>query len=266
MESEIKIRERQIGAFEMVKANEKIVSINMVLKRDLPTLEAIREAFDINNILVKRLDMNYAEDLDAWVVNAFLDLSKSHYEESELEVFLRRLACVEQLKVSKGQRIVHQTLFPIMNGKERLVLYNVERMHFIRSELERILTPAGVAVIFYNMGLENGRAIHKMFTERLESGLMTTEQRLELFRRHHIAIGVGIFDFTGLDGSSGLVRMYDDYECDGVKKDRPECHQARGLLSGFLGSEWKTDKVKVVELRCRAIGDLHCEFAIEIKK
>jgi hypothetical protein len=98
---EIKIRERQIGAFEMAKGNEKIVSVNMVLKRDFPTLEAIRKSFDINNILVKRLDMNYAEDLDAWVVNAFLDLSKSPYAESELEVFLRRLACVEQLNVSR---------------------------------------------------------------------------------------------------------------------------------------------------------------------
>ena len=102
--------------------------------------------------------MDYAKDLDGWIVNAFLDLSKSPYEESELEAFLKRLACVEQLKISKNQRIVHQTnLFPIMNGKERVVLHSVERMHFIRNQLERIITPAGVSVIFFNIGLENGR-------------------------------------------------------------------------------------------------------------
>ena len=49
---------------------------------------------------------------------------------------------------------------------------------------------------------------------------MSTEQILELFRSHLIAIGMGILDFTDLDikNHHGLVKFYEDCECDGIKE------------------------------------------------
>lgn len=258
-----RLRARQIATYEIAKENEEIIAVNAVLKKDPAGREAILKAFDNNNILIKHLDMHYAEDLDGWVVNAFLDVSKTPHGASELEAFLSRLACIEQLNISRHGGIAHAALFPLMNGNERVVIRSVERLQLVRNQMERILTPAGVSVIFYNMGLENGRGLHKLLGERLRSEVKSSEI-FELLRNHLIATGWGILDFKDLDTNArnGLIKFYECEECDGLKKDRPECHLARGLFAGFFELEWQVEKVKVVELRCRVLGDAYCEFAL----
>lgn len=191
---------RQIAAFEISKMGEKIVGVYMLLKKDFAGLQALIRAVEDNAIILKHFNIDSREGDNGWVVSGFLDVCKFPYGISGLEAFLKRLSCVEKLVVSEHPLFLYQTsLFPAMNGNERVIIQSVERMHWIRAQLEKILTPAGASVIFYNMGVENGRGLHKMFTVRLQADHMQFSEKLELLRNHMISTGMGILDFRELD-------------------------------------------------------------------
>lgn len=266
-----KTHPRELAAFVVANKDEKILGINTKLKHDSLGLEAIARWLSGENIHIKHMVMSEQETDNTWLVNAVLDTSTSNVERAGLEAFLKRLDCVEQLNITDYGRVLHQTsLFPIMNRSERVIFQSVSRLQYIRNQLERILTPSGVAVIYYNMGMEGGKGTHKMFLQQFQADLLTPKQRMDLFRDHMISGGLGIFDFTDLDleGHSGLVKVFDDYECEGIDekttKQHPICHNARGMLAGFLSSEWSTERVKVVELKCRGMGDPHCELGVAV--
>ena len=256
---------REIGVLQVPKKGEKLAGVYMLLKRERAGLETVLKGLFGANVGVRSVEMYERDDADGWVISAFLDMSKSPYGASGLENFLKRLDCVDELAISEHTPILHQTsLFPIMNRNERVILQSVKRIQHVRDQLERILTSSGVSVIFYNMGLENGRGLHKMLVQEFRANLLTIQQRANLLKDHLVASGMGILDLTDLDleERSGIVKLYEGYECDGVRKDRPTCHASRGILAGYFGNEWAMDNVKAVELRCRAIGDPHCEFAV----
>ncbi len=256
---------RQIMAFEIPTKDEKIVSLHAVLRHEPSSLELIARALRENDVQIKHVSVYERKDTGGLIINAFLDVSKSPGGMSSLQTHLEKLDCLEKLVILENRPVLHQTsLFPIFNRSERVVLHSVKRMQYIRDQLERILTPSGLAVIFYNIGVENGKGTHELFVQQFNANTATPEKRMDIFRDHNISGGVGIYDFTELDlkSHSGIIRLYEDFECDNIKKDRPHCHQARGTLVGFLGAEWPGSRVKVVELKCRAIGDPHCEFAV----
>ena len=263
---ELETNPRELAAFVVAKKDEKIVGVSSKLKHEPSALEAIVRGLHSANIAIKHVVMSEREDGNGWLFNAVLDMSKSAEGTAGLEAFLKRLDCVEQLSISDQGNVLHQTsLFPIMNRKDRVIFQSVTRLQYIRDQLEKILTPSGLSVIFYNMGVVGGRGTHTMFTHQFQADLLTVKQRMSLFRDHFISGGMGVFDFTDLDleSRSGLVKIFDDYECEGIRKKSPVCHTARGILAGFLSSEWST-RVRVVELMCRAMGDPHCEFGVAV--
>lgn len=261
---ELKTYPRQIAAFEIPKPDENIVGLYVILKPEA-RLEDILTQLRDQKIAIRHADVNEQREKGGLVINAFLDVSNSPQGIHGLQAFLEKLDCVEKLVISEGKPVLHQTSqFPIVNRNERVVIQSVKRMQYIKDQLERILTPSGLAVIFYNIGLENGKGMYQLFVQQFGSGTITPEKKLELFRNHNISGGVGVYDFSDFDlkNRSGIVRLYDDYECDGMTKSSSICHQSRGTLAGFLASEWPDRKVRVVELKCRATGDPHCEFAV----
>jgi predicted hydrocarbon binding protein len=219
------------------------------------------------NGIVKHVNVQQRGKVAGWVVTAFLDMSKSINGPDELEAFLSRLGCVEDLVISHHKPVLYQTyLFPLMNGDERVLILSVNRMLGVRKQLEKILTTAGVSVIFYNLGLENGRILHQHFFEGPRAEQIEDSQKADLLRDHCTATGFGVFDFKELDlkGRQGIVKLYGSFESEGITKDRSACFMLRGILTGFLQGLWGTDKVKVAELKCMAIGSQNCEFAVGI--
>ena len=257
---------RQLAAFERSKKDEGTVSVYVSVKNEPAGLAAVIKALTSEgNSIIKQISVQERGKVAGWAITGFLDMSKTINGTAELERFLRRLGCVEELIISQHKPLLHQVyLFPLMNGDERVVLFSVKRLLTVRAQLEKILTAAGVSVIYYNLGLENGKVFHQHFVEGMGAEQVQDAQKLDLFRDHFIASGFGIFDFQDLDLNQrhGLVKLYDSFECEGIKKDRPACYNMRGILTGFLQALWRIDKLKVVELKCMAIGDLNCEFAI----
>jgi len=266
---ELKTYPRQIAAYEVSGDKKKIISVYALIKRDPAGLEAITKALTCSDVNALSFNLQDRGNSEGWVISAFLDMAQSIQGVAALETFLKRLTCVEKLVISEPRPVVYQTLlFPIVSGGERVILQATQRFQYIRSQMERILTPAGASVISYNNGLENGRALHKIFMDReVQTGPMHLRDRLELLREHLIATGYGIMDFKNLDLSTrgGLIQLYEGFETEGVKKDRPVCNQMRGLIVGFLQEEWKNEQVTVVEIKCKALGERNCEFAVGIK-
>ncbi len=56
-----------------------------------------------------------------------------------------------------------------------------------------------------------------------------------------------------------IVKVERLFECMGVTAKEPNSHFFRGFLSGVLSKLWGTN-VRVLEIRCVALGDKHCEF------
>ena len=56
-----------------------------------------------------------------------------------------------------------------------------------------------------------------------------------------------------------IVKVERLFECLGVTSREPNSHFFRGFLSGILSKLWETS-VRVIEIRCIALGDKHCEF------
>ncbi|MEM3463026.1 MAG: V4R domain-containing protein, partial [Candidatus Bathyarchaeia archaeon] len=150
--------------------------------------------------------------------------------------------------------------------QSRVLLFSVERMHIIMDRMERILTPAGVAVIFFNMGLENGRTLKHFINTIMPSKDLSLEERLWVLKHHLKSAGMGILEFVDVDLEEGCAsaRVYGSFEADGRRKGRPICHITRGILTGFFEEEIGK-KVRVSELKCAAMGYDFCEFEIRLK-
>ena len=260
----VKTYPREIAAFEVPKQDERIIGVHAIFGHEANLEQVVKQLSD-NSVWIKHADINEHAETKNLIINAFLDISKSRDGGQGFRDSLKNLDHVEKLVISDKKQVLHQTsLFPIVNRQDRIIFQSTRRLQYVRDQLERILTPSGLSVIYYNMGFEGGRGMHQLFSEEFNSGMMDTGKRLELLRDHSISGGMGIYDFTDLNlkTHSGIVKLYEDYECENVAKNNPVCHSARGTLGGFLSLEWPDKKLKVLELKCRAIGDPHCEFAV----
>ena len=71
--------------------------------------------------------------------------------------------------------------------------------------------------------------------------------------------------FFSLISNAASIKIYDSFECENVKSDKPVSHFLRGILGGILFTIFRKE-VTVYETKCIAKGDPYCEFEVKSKK
>jgi len=141
----------------------------------------------------------------------------------------------------------------------------VDRKTF-RDMFDRILAVFGSEgrAIIYEMGVASGLESNKHFEEVL--GRDRIERRIPYLVSLYTAHGWGRVEPSKgpRPGSSvrpfrGTVRVYDSFECTGVKSKTPNSDFLRGHIEGFARA-LTGKEVKCEETRCVSMGDAYCQF------
>lgn len=82
----------------------------------------------------------------------------------------------------------------------------------------------------------------------------------DLFDRMH-AVGLGEPRVVESRPNRKVVRLHDCRGCHGARGATALCHFERGFLEGAFGRMVET-AARVVETRCRSVGDPWCEFEV----
>ncbi|MEM2339963.1 MAG: V4R domain-containing protein [Candidatus Bathyarchaeia archaeon] len=259
---------RELETLIFPEEGERVVEALLILKERADCLKKIFTLLHEIGAEVKHMEMYRSEwDAGKKVLAMFLAFPKDSFEANSLKDRLRELDVAEELEIVEPKPLPYETmLFPIRNLQNRVLLFRAAHVHFVMDRMEKILTPAGAAVIFFNMGLENGRALRRFVDTMAWSRDLSFEEKLWALKHHLKSAGMGVVEFLNVDLEEGYasVRVYGSFEADGRKKGRPICHVTRGLLAGFF-EEALGKKVKAAELKCAAMGNDFCEFEIHFR-
>ena len=258
---------RELETLVFPEEDKRVIEVLMVLREGPDCLKKLFAFLCDIGAEVKRMEMYRSEwDSGKKILIMFLAFSKDSHELDSLRGNLKALDVAEELEMVEPRPLPYETmLFPIRNFQNRVLLFRAAHVHFIMDRMERILTPAGAAVIFFNMGLENGRAMKRFVDAIAWSRDLSFEEKLWALKHHLKSAGMGIVEFLNVDleRRHASVRVYGSFEAEGRRKGRPICHVTRGILTGFF-EEALGRKVKASELKCAAMGNEFCEFEIRI--
>jgi predicted hydrocarbon binding protein len=259
---------RELETVIFPEEGERVVEALLVLKDEPDCLKRIFALLHEMGAEVKHMEMYRSEwSTGRKVLALFLAFPKGSLDVDSLKGSLRGLDVAEELEIVEPRPLPYETvLFPIRNLQSRVLLFTVDRMRTIMDRMERILTPAGAGVIFFNMGLENGRTLKNFLNTMMLGRDLNFEERLWALKHHLKSAGMGVVEFLNVDFEEGCasVRVYGSFEAEGRKKGRPICHITRGILTGFFEEEFGK-KVRVSELKCAAMGNEFCEFEVRLK-
>jgi predicted hydrocarbon binding protein len=139
-----------------------------------------------------------------------------------------------------------------------------------RDMFDRILSAfgSGGRVIIYELGVASGLESNKHFAQVL--GRDSIERRISYLVSLYTAQGWGRVERTKgpRPGSSlhpfrGTVRIYDSFECAGMKSKTPNSDFLRGHIEGFARA-LTGKEIRCEETKCVSMGDAYCQFeAIE---
>jgi bacteriochlorophyll 4-vinyl reductase len=136
----------------------------------------------------------------------------------------------------------------------------------LQKRLEQVFFPSAALIILYEGGKACGEFSAKQMMNQLRSSV---EDLLQAIARRKEAEGWGTITFQNLDveGSHphGRIIVQDSFEARGYgPSTTPICHFLRGYLAGALSAiltpRARRHKVELVETKCAAKGDEHCEF------
>ena len=132
---------------------------------------------------------------------------------------------------------------------------------------ERFGREVGSSILWY-LGYHAGYGVCREFMKVYKFKDM--EDYFSMLKLRGVILGWFIIDNfeIRLDGEEAiniLIRLRENWECSlAENEEKPYSQFIRGVLSGFtsciLGRE-----VVAIERKCRAKGDLYCEFIIEVK-
>lgn len=180
----------------------------------------------------------------------FLDLTESDLSPASLLSELRMIPHVKRIELID---------LPFTHGEARLVVFTLEDMHRFFERLREI-GPGGLAIL-YHMGFGAGEAL----AERLAKCFTDNKKALEYVLLYYESLGQGRFKLKSyVEGVRCRIEARELAECIGVTSNEPNSQLFRGLFAGLLSRLWKSD-VEVVEVKCIAMGDPHCEFEARVK-
>ncbi len=259
---------RELETLIFPKEDGRIVEALLVLKDRSDCLSKVFGFLHGIGAEVEHMEMYRSEwDAGKKILTMFLSFPKDTFKVDSLREGLLGLDVAEELEIVEPQPLPYETmLFPIRNLHNRVLLFRAEHVHFVMDRMEKILTPAGAAVLFFNMGLENGRALRRFMDTMAWSRDLSFEEKLWVLKHHLKSVGMGVVEFLNIDLEAGYasVRVYGSFEADGRKKGRPICHVTRGLFVGFF-EEVLGKKAKATESKCAAMGNDFCEFEIRFR-
>ena len=135
----------------------------------------------------------------------------------------------------------------------------------LQKRLEEVFFPSAALIILY----EGGKACGEVSAKRLmkQLGLNTAEDLLQAISGRKKAEGWGTITFQDLDIKENYVRIIvqDSFEARGYGRSNCSvCHFLRGYLAGALSTiltpRARKHRVELIEIKCAAKGDEHCEF------
>ena len=180
----------------------------------------------------------------------FLDLTESDLTPASLLSELRTIPHVKRIELID---------IPLTHGEARLIVFTLEDIHRLFERLRKI-GPGGLAIM-YHMGFGAGEAL----AERIARCFKENKRALEYVLLYYESLGQGRFKLKSyIEGVRCRVEARELMECIGVTSNQPNSQLFRGLLAGLLSGLWKSD-VEVVEVKCIAMGDPHCEFEARVK-
>lgn len=126
-------------------------------------------------------------------------------------------------------------------------------------ELEKVFSPSASSVIKRVMG----RPCGKRSCRRISEVVASKEKALNLLSKWKSKENWGELTFqdVNFENGTGIVIIRNSFEAKALAmpRDSPYCHFFGGFLEGFL-SELFQRPITVVEEKCAAMGDEHCEF------
>ncbi len=146
---------------------------------------------------------------------------------------------------------------PISPGEARLVVFTLADLNGF-FKLFRELGTGGQAMIFH-LGLRAGEDLADRITAQCKDRYATLDQSLLYME----SMGYGRFKVEEyVDRKRCKIIIHESIECMGHCSTTPCSHLLRGLISGVIGKIWGK-KVAVIETKCIAQGNPHCEFIVE---
>lgn len=162
-----------------------------------------------------------------------------------------------------GDRLTNfvKTLSSTRGGREKLanksILIRFETLREIESTLEMLLSPPAASLIIYQLARKCGISCCERIMEKTKRKEEVLIRLSELKDEENW--GKILFQDMALKKGSGRVLIADSFEAVVHKTTQPSCQFFRGFLSGFL-SKLLEKPIAVVEEKCKAKGDEHCEF------
>jgi len=138
------------------------------------------------------------------------------------------------------------------------ILLKFETFGEIKLALEEIFSPPAAAVILY----EAARKCGVRSCERIMKKTRMKEEVLRRLSKLKNEENWGKISFRNIDfeKASGRVLIADSFEAAAHKSKQSSCHFFRGFLAGFLSRLFERKSITVIEEKCTARGDEHCEF------
>lgn len=168
------------------------------------------------------------------------------------------------LKESPFKNIGIYTLIypPSMNGTQ-LVILRAQHFTNMLNALKDSWGNAGATTLYY-IGKMAGQDSYNALTKISNlKGKELVKLELTLGKSYGWWSKWEVSEFNA-ENKTLKLRIYDSIECRYVKRNKPNGHFMRGLISGFLSKMFNTE-IKSEEPKCIAIGDPYCEFHFKPK-
>lgn len=173
------------------------------------------------------------------------------------------------LKEGSNGFVVDNLHYPLRlsSGEPSMI---VSRKTF-RDMFDRLLSDfgSGGRVIIYKLGLASGMESYKHFGRVL--GREGLGQRVPELVTLYTANGWGRVEPAGnspgefsLRPFRGMLRMYDSFECTGIRTKAPNSDFIRGHIEGVIMA-LTGKEVKCEETKCVSMGDEYCQFEVNEK-
>jgi len=144
--------------------------------------------------------------------------------------------------------------------KRKGFFFSFEAFAEIKESLEKMLSSSASSVILKVMG----RSCGEKFCRRIMKEGKSKEEAFERLSKLKSEENWGELTFqdVNFERGSGRVIIKNSFEARALKKSRnsPCCHFLAGFMTGFLSQLFEGKTIAVIEEKCIAKGDEHCEF------
>ncbi|MEM2337590.1 MAG: 4-vinyl reductase [Candidatus Bathyarchaeia archaeon] len=255
-----------IGRVMVFDEKQKIYGFAIESRVEKGNLRKLAELAESFGIIIRYIQFSM-EDAGKPAVNviSFLDFSRAKVTPEEtLEILKKSYDFVKNVKIIKPQGkcvIFDNYFFPLITAGERAVVFRRSVYEALFNGVREKFGTAGEAMLYYQ-GFSMGAEIFDDYMDIVKSNKL--EDVIEVAKAMNMTLGWGVIDKVEIDTEKGRakLRIYQSYECELSKKEKPQSQFYRGAIAGIFARFFGKD-VEVKETKCIAMGDPYCEFEIK---